>query len=698
MFDKARDWIARAISPDTENVWAAATWENKTGKIRNNNMRSMLKAFTGDVYMLVDYKATVMSTVEGHVKSLQGDTFEIVPAHIWNDTMAAVNEVHTRSNLLYITATHLELAGNAYWYIVKNNLGVPAELYPILPQHMKIVPAEDKIIAGYIYEKDRKKIAFAPDEIAHFKLPNPVDPYYYGMGPLQAATMVVNTLDSIEKYQKAVFDNMGSPSLHATISEEFKKLLTNKKRRDEFKEEFRAAFQGVKKAGGVVISPAIESLTQFVNAKEVGYLATDESLRKKLANIFRVPLSLLFDQTGALGRSAIEADLFRFHKDGIQPRLKVIAEVITERIMSLYDANIIYEFVETTPQDKQFELVKTQTYLNAFVITINEVREAEGKDPVSWGYVPVAPFSMAPLQGATAPAELSTDPTPGPLSITGKDPKQLEAPEKTRVFKPEITQKLREQYWSAFTKQGDKIEKKWAGDLSGMFKDHEKIVLKNLKDLHNKSAAGITKATADFIMISEDTAAVDMWAMSKPSINNGLATGVSLAEAKIGQLDTIANPDEHFRSFIAEKELLIKTVPAADYHGQIRAAIQGGIESGQSYEEMRDTIKVAYGDYTDPGLDFKTMRIVRTETTQAVNNGQLESVKESGLAAVKVWMAELDDVVRATHAQAHGQERQLNEEFTVGGFSAPYPGATGDPGEDINCRCDQAFGNYVVEE
>ena len=63
------------------------------------------------------------------------------------------------------------------------------------------------------------------------------------------------------------------------------------------------------------------------------------------------------------------------------------------------------------------------------------------------------------------------------------------------------------------------------------------------------------------------------------------------------------------------------------------------------------------------------------------------AAKAKGADIVKQWDATLDGATRDTHRMLDGQVRELDEDFTVLGASAPYPGGFGDPAEDCNCRC-----------
>jgi SPP1 gp7 family putative phage head morphogenesis protein len=88
--------------------------------------------------------------------------------------------------------------------------------------------------------------------------------------------------------------------------------------------------------------------------------------------------------------------------------------------------------------------------------------------------------------------------------------------------------------------------------------------------------------------------------------------------------------------------------------------------------------------------EFQTVtrseRVARTEMTVAQGEGSLQAFTQAEVPA-KRWYTALDERVRDTHMDAHGQIRKLSEAFSVGGDRMESPGQGSDPAENINCRC-----------
>ena len=83
----------------------------------------------------------------------------------------------------------------------------------------------------------------------------------------------------------------------------------------------------------------------------------------------------------------------------------------------------------------------------------------------------------------------------------------------------------------------------------------------------------------------------------------------------------------------------------------------------------------------------RSVVIARTESTRALNAGQLAATQQAGFEG-KQWLSTRDNQVRETHDALDGQTRKVNMNFdSPSGASGPHPGALGTAKEDVNCRC-----------
>lgn len=118
---------------------------------------------------------------------------------------------------------------------------------------------------------------------------------------------------------------------------------------------------------------------------------------------------------------------------------------------------------------------------------------------------------------------------------------------------------------------------------------------------------------------------------------------------------------------------------------QVKTELVRGFATELSYSQIARNIS----DYGESNM-HRAMNIARTEGHRVQNTARLDSMnaaKSKGADIVKQWDATLDGNTRPEHASLDGQIRELDEDFTVGGYSASSPGGFGVAYMDCNCRC-----------
>jgi hypothetical protein len=119
---------------------------------------------------------------------------------------------------------------------------------------------------------------------------------------------------------------------------------------------------------------------------------------------------------------------------------------------------------------------------------------------------------------------------------------------------------------------------------------------------------------------------------------------------------------------------------------EINTAIASGLIAGDDYATIASILDGKF----DIGY-YNAKRIVRTEGHRVRENGtqnSYEQAESKGLNITKVWLAAVDERTRESHAQADGQEVNIDEAFIVDGEELMHPGDPSGSAENvINCRC-----------
>lgn len=114
---------------------------------------------------------------------------EEIQEHDLLDLLEGVNDYQTGFELRYLAAAHLEMVGNAYWYLsgVKDTKGVPTAIYPLNPRYLKIKRGTiENPIEFFTYApSNQKPQVLQPYEVLHLKYPDPNDTVE-GIGTVQS--------------------------------------------------------------------------------------------------------------------------------------------------------------------------------------------------------------------------------------------------------------------------------------------------------------------------------------------------------------------------------------------------------------------------------------------------------------------------------------------------------------------------------
>lgn len=331
----------------------------------------------------------------------KAEDIEEVVSHPFLDLMKKVNPYMTRQDLFEMTGIWQDMTGNCYWYIVKNNIGMPIEIWILPAYKVKILPSEVEFIEAYIYEKSAvKMIKFEPGEIVHYKMPALKD-IYYGMSPLQAVADAYNITVNMNKMTEALFANMGRPegywkAKEAVGDKEFKRI----------KQEIKQ-YRGASNAGK---SPFVDSDIEFkaitTPPRELDYIEGRKTVKEEIINAFGQTMALYESSSN---RATAEAATYLHMRDGIKPRLIRIEQKMNEKLMPMYDDKLFIAFDDPVPENQELRLKTIETHLKTGYSSPNEERQEDNIGEAEWGEYPIMPFGMSPYQGGVLPSRTEED-------------------------------------------------------------------------------------------------------------------------------------------------------------------------------------------------------------------------------------------------------------------------------------------------
>ncbi len=341
---------------------------------------------------LINYPDQVLRAVEQRGQKV--DSLEELDNHILLDLLDHPNPVMDTQRFHELTFLHLQLAGEAFWGIIRNGLGKPAELWPLVPYNMKHAVGEGGRIVGWSYRVNGVDVPWAAEDVVSVVLPDPND-FYRGMSIVKAAARAIETDQSAADWNRGFFRNSARPDLmletpHTLTEPVFKRL----------KEQWEERHQGAGNNGKIAILDAgLKANRTAMTQKEMDFLESRKFSRDEILAMFKVSRVMLGLIEGD-GRSNMEAAEYNHAKRVVRPLMARLAAAVNHHLAPQYDRKLIIAFTDPVPADKEFELKERTERLNA-THTVNELRKEMGDDPIPGGDVLYVPANLVPL--GTAP-------------------------------------------------------------------------------------------------------------------------------------------------------------------------------------------------------------------------------------------------------------------------------------------------------
>ncbi len=333
------------------------------------------------VNLAVSRIAEAGALVPLNVLALDGENRLAIEQHPLEQLLDNPNPIMSRFELFEATLAYLELTGNAYWYLVGDRKGQPAQIWVLRPDRMTIVPHPTDYVAGYLYEVDGKQIPFDAIEIVHFKRWHPANDYY-GLSPLEAARLAVDSDRAMARWNNNTFGNdNGVPAGIVNINE-----FVNDADYDRLKQEWRNSYGGSQRKTAFLRGGDISWQHIGLSHTDLDFLKGRIAHRDEILSIFGIPIGLVSENATQANATVAER---QFIERTLYPKLVRIAQKITQEILPFYAGHTIAQFEDIRPTDTQARLDEIRTA--QAILSINEIRQTYyNLMPVSWGHVPLA--------------------------------------------------------------------------------------------------------------------------------------------------------------------------------------------------------------------------------------------------------------------------------------------------------------------
>lgn len=235
------------------------------------------------------------------------------------------NPRQARAAFLEAVVSHLLLAGNAYVEAVSLN-GQPAELYALRPDRMRVVPGLRGWPEAYDYALGAQTVRFRQDvlpsdvpPILHIAFFHPVNDHY-GLAPLEAAGVSLDTLNAAAAWNKALLDNAARPS-GALVYAPSAGASLSREQFDRLKEELADSFSGTANAGRpLLLEGGLDWKALSLSPRDLDFVEAKNAAAREVALAFGVPPQLLGIKGDATYSNYVEANR-AFFRQTVMPLL-----------------------------------------------------------------------------------------------------------------------------------------------------------------------------------------------------------------------------------------------------------------------------------------------------------------------------------------------------------------------------------------
>lgn len=268
--------------------------------------------------------------------------------HPMLDLLHHGNERLSGKHVLQITQIHLDLAGEAYWLLERNNLGVPVQVWPLPADWIRELPTYEEPF--YKIQIGRLHMDVPVTEIIAFVDPDPKDPYARGTGTARALGDELETDEYAAKHLKSFFHNDAKPPI--IVSGEGLSRADTQRLEERWLQKHQGFWNKFKP----------HFINRKIDVKELGQTFENMQMtelrkmeRDTVMQVFGVPPEK-FGILSASNRSTITAADYFWTKDILMPRIEMMRTTIQSRLVPMFDDKLILDFESPVGQDREHKL------------------------------------------------------------------------------------------------------------------------------------------------------------------------------------------------------------------------------------------------------------------------------------------------------------------------------------------------------
>lgn len=387
----------------------------------------------------------VYACITEKAQSLPQSSLRVYPAgaggeplddHPLRRLLAQPNPVCTEFEFFELSVTYLDLAGGVPWLIERGRNGLPAELWPVRPDLLRVFPTADPRVYDYGYVLDpnaqprgqaEKIIPIPRGDLIHIRYPNPLDPFF-GQAPLRPAARATSLDNAATEFVDTLLRNYAVPGVVITTAQAIDEEVASR-----LKQRWKHAFGGSRRGEPAFLQAGMDAKPMGLNLRDLEFPDLRTISESRICMALGVPPILVGAKVG-LDRSTFtnyaEARV-SFWEETIMPLQRRFGDPVRTRLLPEFtgvgrravQARWDNSEVLALRESEQARWDRATQALRAGGTSVNDFRRTVGLPPVDGGDVFLVPAGVtaAPISEA---ANAAADAGQGGQ---GQQPPQLQA-------------------------------------------------------------------------------------------------------------------------------------------------------------------------------------------------------------------------------------------------------------------------------
>lgn len=365
--------------------------KTKKGQL-SDDARGWLDAYKRCVWVrrCIDLRANAIAgTPLKLYKRMNDGSLEEIKQHPALALLAKPNTFTERNQAVLWRTTEIDvnIIGQAFWYLERLGGKEPQQIYRIPAPYMRPVASasQGEYISKYEYEPKNsrvERIEYSPQDIIHFRLPNP-DDSYNGLSVVQSVLTKVNLLLQADEWNAKFFEN--GARYEGFLS--FKEIL-DREEVELAQESLQSMNAGVENAHKIgVFGGDATFIPATVSPKDADWTTSQDKGRDATCAGFGVPVFLVAGNEAAHFATAGTQKLSLWD-DALIPQLCWYADTLSGEYLPqfpLTDGMFMgFDLTEVAAlQERMFvKQERLQKATGTAVMSINEAREILNLDPL----------------------------------------------------------------------------------------------------------------------------------------------------------------------------------------------------------------------------------------------------------------------------------------------------------------------------